>query len=245
MKDFVNKLYRNHSLIYKVLLFLSTIFLIVYMFPKSGKFKYNFDKGKPWQSEDLLAPFDFAIKKSPEELEKEKQTIIENSPVYFDVDSIVKRNVLEIYQNNFNQVIPDSVINRSDKIYDVGYGILKNIYSFGVLDQDYDYPKYKTVILVENQSQTASGLFSDFMSLTGFRAFTEQELQKSGLSKYGPNLISLFFDIIKPNVTLDQSFTDNALQEELNRISPTRGSIERGTLIISKGEIVEGSKYTV
>ena len=63
MEDFINKLYRNHSFIYKGLLFICTTFLIVYLFPKSGKFKYNFEKGKPWQSEVLLAPFDFAIKK--------------------------------------------------------------------------------------------------------------------------------------------------------------------------------------
>ena len=62
MKDFINMLYKNHSLIYKVLLFITATFLIVYLFPKSGKFKYSFEKGKPWQSENLYAPFDFAIK---------------------------------------------------------------------------------------------------------------------------------------------------------------------------------------
>ena len=64
MKDLTNQLYQNHSLIYKVLLFLATTFLIVYSFPKSGQFKYSFEKGKPWQSENLYAPFDFAIKKT-------------------------------------------------------------------------------------------------------------------------------------------------------------------------------------
>jgi len=71
MKDFINKLYRNHSLLYKTLLFISTTFLIVYLFPKSGKFKYSFEKGKPWQSENYYAPFDFAIKKTDEEIEAE------------------------------------------------------------------------------------------------------------------------------------------------------------------------------
>ena len=68
MQDLINKLYKNHSFIYKGLLFICTTVLIVYLFPKSGKFKYNFEKGKPWQSENLYAPFDFAIKKSDEEI---------------------------------------------------------------------------------------------------------------------------------------------------------------------------------
>ena len=59
------------------------------------------------------------------------------------------------------------------------------------------------------------------------------------------SLISLFFDIVRPNVSLNQSVTQNVLDEELNKISPVRGSVERETLIISKGEVVEGEKYNI
>ena len=44
--------------------------LIVFIFPKDGKFKYEFQKGKPWQHVDLIAPFDFPIYKSAEEFFK-------------------------------------------------------------------------------------------------------------------------------------------------------------------------------
>lgn len=243
MKDFINKLYRNHSLAYKVLLFLGTTFLIVYLFPKSGKFKYNFDKGKPWQSENLYAPFDFAIKKTADELEKEQLAISQNSSAYFEIDPEVEQNVKNAYQDKFYQLIPDSIIKRSDNIYDFGISILEKLYGFGILDEEYNYPDDKSVILVVNQTQIAAAQFSDFTSLNTFRALTEQELQKEGLARYGPNLVSLFFDIIKPNASLNRSLTENALQEGLDNISPTRGSIEKGTLIISKGEIVEGNTY--
>ena len=245
MTEFINKLYRNHSLIYKVLLFFSTTFFIVYLFPKSGKFKYNFDKGKPWQSENLLAPFDFAINKSAEELEKERQTITLNSPAYFDIDPLVKQTVLDEYQGQFNKAIPDSIIRRGDKIYEFGKTILEQIYAYGVLDEDYNFPSDKTIILIENQTQTATALFSDLTSLNTFRAFTEQELQNEGFTKYSSNLVSVFFDIIRPNTTLNKTLTENALEEELSKISLNRGSIEKGTLIISKGEIVEGNKYDI
>jgi hypothetical protein len=230
---------------YKVLLFFSTTFLIVYLFPKSGKFKYNFDKGKPWQSENLYAPFDFAIKKSTEELNKEQTIISQNSPVYFEIDPEVKPSVFKAYQEKFNLAIPDSIIKNGDKIYDLGQTILERIYAFGVLDEDYNYASDKTVILIESQTQKGTAQFSNFINLNLFRDITEQELEKSGLSKYGPNLISVYFDIVKPNITLNKSFTENALQEELGKISPTRGSIDRGTLIISKGEIVDSVRFNV
>ena len=72
MNQFLNKFYKSHSLIYKIFLFVITTTLIVYLFPKSGTFRYSFEKGKPWQSENLYAPFDFAIQKSNEEIENEK-----------------------------------------------------------------------------------------------------------------------------------------------------------------------------
>ena len=245
MKDFINTLYKNHSLAYKVLLFFSTTFLIVYLFPKSGKFKYNFDKGKPWQSENLYAPFDFAIKKSAEELEKEQMDISQNVPVYFEIAPNVKEKVLEAYPETFNKWIPDSIIKKGDNIFDYGKTILERLYVYGVLDEDYNYPKDKNVILIENQTQKESTVFSNFTSLNSYSVIVKQELEKAGFSKYAPNLISVYFDIIKPNVKINKSLTENSLKEELDNISPMRGSIEKGTLIISKGEIVEGSKYDI
>ena len=64
--------------------------MIVYLFPKSGTFRYSFEKGKPWQSENLYAPFDFAIKKSTEEIISEKEQIAKQSAVFFDIDKEVK-----------------------------------------------------------------------------------------------------------------------------------------------------------
>src|SRR5690554_2651012 len=101
MKDFINYFYRNHSLAYKLILFVSATFLIVYLFPKSGKFKYNFEKGKPWQSENLYAPFNFAIKKTDEEITSEKKTITDNSLLYFNVDTKTKERVVAGFHSEF------------------------------------------------------------------------------------------------------------------------------------------------
>ena len=75
MDRIFNKFHKNHNLFYKVVLFVVTTFLIVYLFPKSGTFRYSFEKGKPWQSENLYAPFYFAIQKSTETIEEERQQI--------------------------------------------------------------------------------------------------------------------------------------------------------------------------
>ena len=90
MIKYLNKLYKNYNFIYKVILLLLSVYLIVSMFPKSGKFQYSFENGKPWQSENLYAPFNFAVLKSSNDLEKEIKDIKINTPVYFNQTSSCK-----------------------------------------------------------------------------------------------------------------------------------------------------------
>ena len=55
MKNIFALFTKNQSFIYKVFLFVVATFLVIYLLPKGGQFKYNFQKGKPWQYENLYA----------------------------------------------------------------------------------------------------------------------------------------------------------------------------------------------
>ena len=245
MKKLINKWYRNHALLYKILLFLCTTVVIVYLFPKGGKFKYNFDKSKPWQSENLYAPFNFALKKSNDEIAKERKAITLNSIAYFDFDEKVKSNVFDAYDAKFKTTFPDSISNHNPKLYQIGMSVLSDIYDFGLLNDEYNYAAETKVVLLENQTQKLSTTFSKLTKTDAFRLQLESRLKSEGYSNYNSAFVSLFFDIISPNLSLNLSITDNALQEAMSGISSTRGSIEKGTLIIAKGELVEGNKYDI
>ena len=246
MKDLINKLYKNHSLIYKALLFVSTTFLIVYLFPKSGKFKYNFEQGKPWQSENLYAPFDFAIKKTDKELQIEEKTITDNASPYFDVDVKIIDQVNIDYGAKFNMTFSDSLVfQNKNRLLRQGTKILNNIYSRGVLDQNYNYTDDKQVVILEDREQKEVTSYSKFIKQNDLRIFIENNIEGLNLSNYKLQYLSLLFDVIKPNVSLNTIITDNSLQEELDKISLVRGNIEKETLIISKGEVVEGDKFEI
>jgi cyclic-di-AMP phosphodiesterase PgpH len=246
MKDLINKLYKNHSLIYKALLFVATTFLIVYLFPKSGKFKYNFEKGKPWQSENLYAPFDFAVKKADKELQIEEKTITENASPYFDVDLKVIDQVNVDYGAKFNIVFSDSLgFQNKKQLLRQGAKILKNIYTRGVLDENYNYSDDKQVVVLEDRKQKENTSYSKFIKQNDLRTFIEDNIEELNLSNYELQYLSLLFDVIKPNVSLNDIITDTSLQEELDKISLVRGNIEKETLIISKGEVVEGDKFEI
>lgn len=246
MQDLINKLYRNHSLIYKALLFVCTTFFIVYLFPKSGKFKYNFERGKPWQSENLYAPFNFAIQKSEEEITEEKQYIIDHSIVYFNEDATVEKKVVDLFKVEFNRTFSDSLPRRiRDNLYNTGNEIISELYHFGVLTENYNYPDDRVVVILDGQVKKHNTEYSHLIKLDEVKSVIVKILSEHNLNAYESVLVSLFFDLVIPNLTLNESFTNKALNEDLDRISYSRGSVEKGTIIISKGEVVEGNKFQI
>lgn len=247
MNELINKWYRNHALIYKLLLLLSTTFFIVYLFPKTGKFRYSFEKAKPWQSENLYAPFDFAIKKTDLQISKEKESIINTSEVYFDIDTSIKNTVTDNYLTNFNTVFLDTISEFDDRdlIYSTGQKALSGLYENGILNSIYNYGDVREVILVENNNETKRVQFGDLTNQNEVRNYLESELEKNNLTNYKEDFISLFFDIIKSNISFNKSLTDKSLEEKLANVSLTRGVISEGTLIISKGQVIEDDQFSV
>ena len=245
MKDLVNKFYKNHALVYKVLLFIVTTFLIVYLFPKSGKFKYDFEKGKPWQSETLYAPFDFAIQKTSEELALEKEEIEKTATKYFSIDTTIKSNVLKAYNENFNNSFPDSMYTSKDEIKKFGLTLLQKLYEYGITNEDELNENKSVVVILKDRVEVSKTDFSNIYKQSQVKPNIDEELKKQNLEQYAKPLSILFFNIVEPNLEFNKTLSDRALEERLNSISYNRGSIEKETLIISKGEVVEGNKFLI
>jgi len=88
------------------------------MFPKSGKFKYSFENGKPWQSENLYAPFNFAVLKNAVDLEGELKQVKIKTTVYFDYltsinksDSIIDYKLDSFFEQTDINLSQDSIVN--------------------------------------------------------------------------------------------------------------------------------------
>ena len=247
MNVFLNKWYKNHALVYKILLFFVTTLFIVYLFPKTGKFRYSFEKSKPWQSENLYAPFNFAIKKSQDEINKEKLEIENNSPVYFEVTTGIKEEVLTEYSEKFNQVFNDSSsFNiKNSVLYKKGEILIDDLYNDGILDLDYDYDDARPVILATSNKIQKELQYGSLNELSELRQLIEKDLGSTFSSDIRKKMISIFFDVIKPNIKINKSLSDKSLEEELSKVSLTRGQIEKDQLIVSKGQVVEEEQFVI
>jgi putative nucleotidyltransferase with HDIG domain len=246
MKDIINLFHKNHSLIYKVFLFVLTTFVIVYLFPKSGTFRYSFEKGKPWQSENLYAPFDFAIKKTTEEIDSEKQQIKLQSPIFFDVDTAVVVAVKNEYSTVFERLFFELPKDQTKiDLYQKGVMLLDQIYQSGVLQNKYDYSPSQQISILVNKTQSGVKRFDSFFLQTDLKSFVESNVTTLGLDAYRQRYLALFFDLVKPNSQLNKSITQISLEERLSQMKLVRGRVDKQTLIISKGEVVQGDKYAV
>ncbi|MEL0295754.1 MAG: HDIG domain-containing metalloprotein [Cryomorphaceae bacterium] len=58
--------------------------LIYISIPSGAQFKYDYRLGQIWLEEDLVAPQDFVLQKSAEELESDRKFLIENKDFYYD-----------------------------------------------------------------------------------------------------------------------------------------------------------------
>ncbi len=245
MKNFINSFYRHQALFYKIFLFIITAFLIIYLLPKGGKFKYEITKGKPWQYENLYAPFDFAILKNEDEIIKEKDKIINNNIPYYTYNEAVVDRVKSEVPNQINQIFPDSILRkRGLSIHSFINKSLDDLYEYGVL-KDARKPGPDELVYLKKGNVAFEINYNKIYSQEDIRAFVTAQLKNTNLKNFKPEILEVFYNSVKPNVSFDGGLTQKELDSKLRAISYTRGSIDRGTIIISKGEIVEGEKLDI
>jgi putative nucleotidyltransferase with HDIG domain len=236
----LDNLYKKQSHIYKFFLYIVSVGFIVFFFPKGGKFKYEFQKGKPWQFENLYAPFDFSIQKTEDDLAKEKQKIIDNQTSYFRYNEQTVQNVYNSFDSKFSSQWQESRLkqNQKNKLKRSATAILDLVYKNGILDPLETRPKGNSIFLVvNNEARKVSG--SDFYRINEVEEVIEKILSERRLSMFNDEFKALFFDLVTPNVTLDKELTRKTLEDALSKISYTRGTVDEGKLIIAKGEVVE------
>jgi len=244
MRKIINLIYQHQSNLYKALLFISSVFFIVYLLPKGGAFKYQFEKGKVWQYKNLYAPFDFAIEKSEDEIALEQKQLKNQLPQYFIINKETAKTSTNTLLNEFDESFPDTTnVNLKNKTRLQLSSILNKIYKHGLLDEDLDFKAEQEVVVKEENSEKATKkLFGNFYTNNKSVNYFKESFKDSLYLNYNNYLYSLCFKHLKSNIRFDKALTDEVYNEEIRKILPTKGLVKEETIIISKGEVVEGEK---
>ncbi len=245
MNNFFSFLTKNQSTIYKIFLFIVATVLIIYLLPKGGQFKYNFQKGKPWQYENLYAPFSFTIKKDKDALEKEKEAIKADATPYFEYDAAIAAGSRQRFLELFEQTFIDSLYSTSETLAkDMGSTILDEVYSNGVTDEIHPYSEEKLIYLKKG-NEVEEITYSQLFKKEDLGNRVNVKVSELGTQDIEELLQKLLVRVVNPNVSLDIKLTEATVASEISNINPNRGIIEKGGRIIAKGEVVEGDKFQI
>jgi len=239
--------------VYLALIFVATSAALYFAMPQEGRFRYEFRKGRPWMHETLIAPFNFAIVKSDKVIAQERDSLLNTLIPYFSYNDLVSRKQMtalslkieDIFRKETTEILYSRVI--KDKII----AIFEKIYDSGILEESINNFPYgsgkKELLVVKNnvgKKMPVSGIYSLKSAYTG----TEKGLNEL---KESDNDFKLIIDKLHPedfiavNLTYDSAKTEEEKNKILENLSTTRGVIQEGERIVSKGDVISPQTYTI
>lgn len=256
----------------------------------------NYSVGEPWRSDDLTAPFTFAIQKTAEEIQQERQQIRRQTAPIFHVAPEARADAEAAIDSLYRNLQPvlDSFIQwqqskqqqdgsaANDSLRYLQERAFSNVEldssSWNTILENYsavtrnNQPQERTVVAqIRNQVQNlTNSLMSDgiinrskenlesdeitirdledrterIVSIESVRdlsevdEFAQRHLNRIFIPEVARAAIQIFDQVIKPNLIYSETATNELLSEKLSDISPTKGAVDQGQIIIRTGDII-------
>jgi putative nucleotidyltransferase with HDIG domain len=264
------------KLIIRGFMFVISVVIVVYLFPHEGKFRYEFQKGKPWMHDVLIAPWDFPIYKPESEISAERDSILREFKPYFQYDSAIAVNQLnKFYENfdnqwkkyldeNFNikgeleetRLSDRKLIQKHEKYLNFAINLLEFVYSKGIAGvgdvlEMVDNEELSIVLMRGNIAEEYN--YSEVFTQKSAYEYIIKEVDELVFEeeKEGDELTKEFFtdlnvnEFIEPNLFYDEETSTTVKESLVQEISITKGFVQAGERIISRGELVNSQKFTI
>ncbi len=239
-------LMRKYATGIKFLMILLSVFLIILALPKQTKFRYEFEKGRIWNQNDLVAPYNFAILKTSTDLEKDRLAVLQNVAPIYRYNEDIQMQQIEGFVNDFNLKWPNAGIPEKlrAKYSETGKFLLAHVYVTGLLSptvrnqpaaQDYNI----TVVSKNNvaANKNTSALYTKEKAINYF----EEELTLRSLDR--AFMLDLMQNRLQNNLIYDDKLTGKVKDDALSGISTTQGMVQKGELIVAKGTVINDEIY--
>jgi len=269
MSNLLSNIRHNQNNLVKVVLIVVCIGAISFILPRAGSFKYEYPEGKPWLSEDLIAPFDFPIYKDKAEIEKEQLETNSNAKLYFKVNSDLAEQKIKQFKDELASKWETSSFSKNESSFSAkrllkrikldetilsqkndfqGYGtyLLNEIFNKGILKIDdiieNKEDSFQIIILEKNISKDKT--LGEFYTIKKAFGFIDSELKDKD-KKIVDFLQPLLENALVQNVIYAPKLTKKIQADALTSLSLTRGKVKSGENIIRRGDIVTSEKAEI
>lgn len=224
----------ENTLLRRVLVALAAAIVIVWVYPHQRNSQYIYEQGRPWNYNQLIAPFDIPI--HPDSLTVQA------------IRDTLQARFVPIY--TYNADVIDSIVDELPASQGHRYAsrlasLLRRYYGHGVVAsttigqiREGSLPKVR--LLEKNilsESSTAAFTSPRDIYLRIDSAITDPEMRRYFISA---NLHSL----LRPNVIYSETDSKRHYDNEFQTLTADRGVILQGQAIINKGDIITPQDFT-
>ena len=215
---------------------LALAFLVmVFFFPKEGKFKYEYHKGRPWVYETLIAPIDFPILKTEAELFVEKDEAASKViPYYICDEKVAPAQQAALAHLQIRYSIPQEYEKEIS-------AALAHVYEKGIIPDNSENTTSRTsYVMVQRNKRASEELVQSLFTVSSAIQYIKNDLDINMPSFNADSLVKAYGidDLVQPNLIFSQQNTDLLHKEAVNYISPTKGMVYAGQLIVTEGETI-------
>ncbi len=258
--NYISTKLQSDSPFIKYGLLVITVILICLLLPKQPRFAYEYQKGEPWSHDNLISPYNFAILKTKDELDRDKQFILKTvQPIYNFQEQVSKdqidqftTDIAEKWQTAFTDTIANTELHNYEEL---GIDILRHIYDRGVISLNNRYQlkgndveksndtdaNYNFTIIhnnVANQKNTV-----DCYTIETALKYCEKVITSSRKIEKKAWLNEVIKNYVTVNLLFNEGLTDKIEQTALANISSTRGMVQKGELLAERDKIVNNETY--
>ena len=202
--------------------------------PDKAAFTYKYSRGSVWLYPTLVSPIDFPVLKSQEELLMEKERASEKTVPYYVLNTSVPKAQQEKLRTLENDGQVDS------DVCEVISNALNKVYGDGVRADSDDDNLFSGMIFVQKDKRARQVPGSEVYDVSSARKYLIYSLNDAfpllnNDSIY--NALNLQAYVV-PNLVYDEKKTELFRKDAVDYVSPTKGMVYKGQLIVSEGELV-------
>lgn len=217
--------------------------LLVYFLPRETKFGYEYEQGRPWRYNSLIATYDFPIYKTQEEVQSERDSAMKDFHPFFVADAQKARHQIMAFRSDYLNGaypgVPVSYLNHIEQL-------LASVYEAGIVNSDElaqmakdIVPGIKVIDGTEAETHTLSELYStrsayEYIVHADTFRYPRRMMARCNINKY-----------LEPNLTVDSVKTRAAREDVLASVSPASGMVQSGQRIIDRGEIISADQFKI
>lgn len=219
------------------------VLLLVYFLPRETKFGYEYEQGRPWRYNSLIATFDFPVYKTPDEVKAERDSALSQFQPFYTEDVQIAQRQIAAFETAWRAGrfgdVPAHCLNHVDKM-------LRDVYEAGMVPSaDLSQmakertPGVRVVEGTEAVTRPITELYStrsayEYIVYADTINFPRELLARCNINEY-----------LSPNLSIDSAKTSAVREDLLAAVSPASGMVQSGQRIIDRGEIISAEQYKI